>query len=234
MPGVTLNQIAIRIASEQGDHSADDGFISQCETWLKDAMIEIDSAGEFKIFAKTFSITTDSSNTTGLYDLPEDFRSMKYIRHIDIDSEIDYINPKALVQYGIDLEQRGTARNHWVTDPRVNIQNQFIQRVRFHPIPNNVETLDGMYYFDVINVGSDDIIPMSQRAILAIESRLRMYITKADKEWTAYNVERSEYNINLANLLREEKSKPSRNLKARTTDLPSKSRRPTRLRYPFE
>lgn len=234
MAGVTLNQIAVRIASEQGEHTGDDAFITQCETWLKDAMIEIDSDGNFQIFRKPLTITTSASVTDGLYDLPEDFRTMKYLRQVLTDDPIDYINPKTLADYGMNLEQFGPPKHFWVTDPRINVNNQFIQRVKFWPIPNSTIDVDGMYYFDVINLASGSFIPLSQRAILALESRLRMYITKADKEWTAYNVERSEYARNLNAFLNEEKNKPSRNLKARYTDLPSRSRRPSRFRYPHE
>lgn len=234
MAGVTLNQIAVRIAGEQAEHTGDDGFITQCETWLKSAMIEIDSEGNFRIFVKDFTITTDPLNLTGLYDLPEDFRAVKYIRHINTDDEIDYINPKTLVKYGVDLEQKGPPRNHWVTEPRINASNQFVQGLKLHPIPNSAETLNGMYYYDVINLSSASFIPLSQQALLCLESRLRMFITKADKEWTAYNVERSEYSKNLAGFLRQEKNKPSRSMIARHSDLSLNSRRPSRLRYPFE
>lgn len=232
MAGITLNQIALQIVSEQGEHVGDDAFVAQCEIWLKDALIEIDSEANFKAFAKDFSIVTAVS--IALYNLPEDFRAIKYLRMVDTDEEIDYINPKTLTQYGIDLEQSGRPRNHWVSDPVINVSNQFIQRVRLHPVPNGVLTINGMYYFDVINLISGSFIPLTQRAMLTLKSRLRMYIAKGDREWTAYNVERGQYAKDLAALLREETNKPSRNLTARPTDLPLRSRRPSRLRYPFE
>lgn len=233
MSGVTLNQIAVRISQEQGDRTGDASFISQCETWLKSAMVEIDSEANFKAFFKNLSIVTNPANLTGLYDLPEDFRSIKYLRHTDTDEPIDYENPSTLIQYNVDLEQFGRPSIHWISDPRIDV-NKFIQRVRFHPIPNETLTIDGKYYFDVINTLTNDILPLTSQAINALESRLRMYITKADREWTAYNVERSEYSKHLATLMKSEVNKPSRRMKARPTDLPSRSRRPSRLRYPFE
>ena len=233
MAGVTLNQIAVRISQEQGDRTGDASFVSQCETWLKSAMVEIDSEANFKAFFKNLTITTDPGNTTGLYDLPEDFRSIKYLRLADTDDPIDYENPSTLIGYNVDLEQRGRPSIHWISDPRIDV-NKFIQRVRFHPIPNVVLPVDGKYYFDVINTASSDILPLTSQAINALESRLRMYIRKADENWTAYNVERSEYSKHLAILIKSEVNKPSRRMKGRVTDLPSKSRRPSRLRYPFE
>lgn len=234
MAGVTLNQIAVRISQEQGDRTGDASFISQCETWLKSAMIEIDSEANFKAFFKNLTITTNPSVTNGLYDLPEDFRAMKYLRHPDNDDPIDYENPSTLVGYNVDFEQFGRPHTHWISDPYIDGSNRFIQRVRFLPIPNTVMTIDGKYYFDVLNVNTNDFLPLTQQAINALESRLRMYITKADREWTAYNVERSEYSKHLANLIKSEVNKPSRRMKARPTDLPSRSRRPSRFRYPHE
>ncbi len=234
MSGVTLNQIATRIAGEQGERRDDTSFITQCETWLKSAMIEIDSSGNFQVFRKNLTITTDPLNTQGLYELPEDFRTFKYLREVLTDNPIEYIDPKVLADYNLDFEQFGPPRNYWITDPTVNGSNQFIQRLQFFPIPNEALTVDGMYYFDIINTGSDDILPLTQRAIIALEHRLRMYIRDADKEWTAYNVSRGEYGRALALVLMEEKNKPSRNLRARNTDLPFRSRRPRRFRYPFE
>lgn len=232
--GVTLNQIAVRISQEQGDRTGDASFISQCETWLKSAMVEIDSEANFKAFFKNLTITTDPLNLTGLYDLPEDFRSIKYLRHVDTDEPIDYENPSTLIQYNVDLEQFGRPSIHWISDPTINASNQFIQRVRLHPIPNVALTIDGKYYFDVVNVDTNDTLPLTPQAINALESRLRMYIRKMDEAWTGYNVERSEYSKHLATLIKSEVNKPSRRMKARPTDLPSRSRRPSRLRYPFE
>lgn len=234
MAGISLNQIATRIAGEQGERKDDTSFIAQCETWLKSAMIEIDSSGNFQVFRKNLTITTDPLNTQGLYTLPEDFRTMKYLREVITDNPIEYIDPKILSDYNLDMEQFGTPRQFWITDPVINLSDQYIQRIKFFPIPNEVLTIDGMYYFDIINTASDDILLLTQRVILALESRLRMYITKMDKEWTAYNVERSEYSRNLELVKMEEKSKPSRNLRAKNTDIPRKSRRPSRFRYPFE
>ena len=231
--GITLNQLAVRVSQEQGDRTGDASFISQCETWLKSAMVEIDSEANFKAFFKNLTIITDPLNTTGLYNLPEDFRTIKYLRHTDTEDPIDYENPSTLIGYNVDLEQRGRPSIHWVSDPLVS-GSQFIQRVRFHPIPNETLTIDGKYYFDVINVNPNDTLPLTTQAINALESRLRMYINKLDREWTAYNVERSEYTKHLANLIKSEVNKPSRRMKARPTDLPSRSRRPSRLRYPFE
>lgn len=232
MAGVTLNQIATEVAGEQGERKDDTSFITQCETWLKDAIIEIDSEGNFKIFKKPLSVITAVG--TSLYDLPEDFRTIKFIRHPDTDEHIDYINPSTLVSYGIDLEQAGRPRNHWVTDPRVNAQNQFIQRLKLHPVPNAIFNLDGEYYFDVINLTTGSIIPLIPQAILALKSRLRMHIHESDKEWTAYNVARSQYSKDLAAFLRQETVKPHRRMKKRVSDISLGNRRPTRLRYPFE
>jgi len=233
MSTVTLNQLATRIINEQGNHLDDPAFVTQCETWLKAAMVEVDSEGNMKIFARNFTITTDPLVTDGLYDLPQDFRSIKYLRHINTDDEIDYTNPKTLVAYNVDLEQFGTPHKHWVTDPRIDINNDFIQRVKLWPVPNSSLTIDGQYYYDVLNVTSSDVLPLSPQAILCLESRLRMYITKAEKEWTAYNVERGEYAKNLAGLLRQETNKPSRKQIKRWSDITTRNR-PARLRYPFE
>jgi hypothetical protein len=232
MAGVTLNQIAVRIATEQGDKVGDDGFITQCEQWLREAMIEIDSQANSRAFSTTLPPITTSAGVSR-YSLPENYRAIKYLRFVDTDDPIEYCNPRTLANYGVDFEQQGRPRWHWVSDPVLGGSNEFIQKVTFQPIPNGTFTIDGMYFFDIINIDSDDFLPLTQQAILAISSRLRMEIHKNDKEWDAYNAERGQFSINLASFLKLETNKPARGLKAKIRDLPRMGR-PPRLRYPFE
>lgn len=232
MAGITLNQLATAIAGEQGEKVGDTSYITQCETWLKEAMVEIDSEANSRAFSTTLPpIVTVAGQSR--YDLPENYRSIKYLRFVDTDDPIEYCNPRTLANYGVDFEQQGRPRWHWISDPIVNGSNQFIQRLSLQPVPNGVFTIDGMYFFDVINIGSSTILPLTQQAIIALKSRLRMEMHKNDKDWDSYNAERGQYSRNLALFLKSEANKPSRAMKKRYSDMPRRGR-PSRLRYPHE
>lgn len=232
MPSLTLNQLASQLVLEQGEKRDDNGFISQMEIWIKDSIIEIDSLSQFKIFWKEFSFNTNTDQA--IYDLPEDFKHVKYMRLVDTDDEINYINPKTLARYNIDLEQKSNRPfYYWVFDAQVQGVN-VIKKLRVHPIPTGVISINMPYYFDITSLISSSVLPLSQQCLLALKSRVRMQMHKLDKEWDAFNAERSQYAIDIQNLISLEKSPPSRILINRPTDLPRRSSRPYRLRYPWE
>lgn len=229
--GLTVNQLAIQLLGEQAEKKDDNDYVAQLEIWIKDAITEISSRTKFKFFWKENIITTVIGISS--YSLPKEFRDFKYVRHIDNDQIIEYINPRRLADYGLDLELRGKPRYWWISDPTTT-STDFIQKIRLHPIPNAIYSINAPIYYHPVDLISTSVIPVSEEGLLAVKSRVRMWMHKQDKQLELYNIERSQYNQDLASLIDQEKTISGRILINRQTDLPRRSGRPYRLRYPFE
>lgn len=232
MATLTLNQLASELAQEQGEKVDDSSYINQLEKWIRDAITEISVRSKFKIFWKEFTFSTVIG--VSFYSIPKEFRDFKYVRFTDNDDEIEAINPKRLSEYGLDLEQKSRPRFYWISDPQVDGSSNFVQRIRLHPIPNAVLQINAPFYFHPVDLVTSSIIPLSEEALLVIKSRIRMQMHKLDKEWDAFNAERAQYAQDLTSLVEQERTPASKNLTAQPTDLPRRTSRPYRLRYPFE
>lgn len=234
---LTVNQLASELISEQSERLDDSGYVSQVEKWIKDSIIEITNKATFKIFWKEYSFDTVAGAVPAdaLYSLPEDFEEFKYVRLTTEDNELDYINPRRLTGYELNLEEIGRPRNWWLSTPVTNdTAVTFVQRIRLYPIPNGVYTVNAPYYFNPRALVSASAIPMTDSALICLKSRLRMQMHKFDQNLEMYNIERAQFSQDFNDLVSKERKMASRVLVAQQTDLPRRSARPRRLRYPFE
>lgn len=228
---MTLNQLASELIQEQSEKIGDTAYLTQLEKWAKDAITEISVRTKFKFFWKDHTITTVVG--TSSYDLPKEFRDFKFVRHTDNDDEIDYINPRRLVNFGLDLERQERPRYWWISDATVDATD-LIQKVRFNPTPNAIFSINAPFYFHPVNLISGSVLPVTEEAILVIKSRVRMQVYKNDSRLDLFNIERGQFSSDLSNLITQERTISARTLVNQQTDLPRRTGRPYRLRYPFE
>lgn len=228
---MTLSQLATQLLQEQGEKIGDTDYAAQLEIWARDAITELSIKTKFRMFWKQYSFNTVVG--VSQYSLPAEFRDFKYVRFTDNDREIDQINPRRLVGYDLDLERTDRPMYWWMSDAATD-STELIQKIVLNPIPEAIYSINAPYYYHPTGLVSASVIPITEEALLVIKSRIRMQIHKVDKDWDSHNAERTQYNTDLQALIENERKPPARVLVAQPTDLPRRTGRPYRLRYPFE
>lgn len=229
---MTLNALALEVALEHGERQGDTAFITQLETWLKNDLVRIALKTKFKLLWKDNQITT----AVGVpeYNLPNDFKDFKYLRFIDTDDNITYLNPRRLSRYNLDFEQPGRPKFAWIVNASV-VAGNVVGKLRFQPVPNAIISISAPYYYYPKGLTSNSDIPVNDELILLLKSRLSMQIARLDLDWDLHNAYRADFNEDLNLIIKQDNKSSARDLVRGQTDLPRNSGRPyKRFRYPFE
>lgn len=229
---MTLNALALELAAEHGERTGDTTFITQLETWIKNDLIRIALKTKFKLLWRNNTINTVIG--TAEYDLPNDFKDFKYIRFVDDDDNITYLNPRRLSRYNLDFEASGRPKFAWITNAAV-VGGSVVGKLKFQPVPNAVIAIDAPYYYYPTGLTSSSDIPVNDELVLLLKSRLSMQIARIDLNWDLHNAHRADFNEDLNLIVKQDNKSSARDLVRGQTDLPRNSGRPyKRFRYPFE
>lgn len=229
---MTLNALALEVSLEHGERQGDTGFITQLETWIKNDLVRIALKTKFKFLWKDLLINTQVGVPE--YDLPNDFKDFKYLRFVDDDDGITYLNPRRLSRYNLDFEAIGRPKFAWITNATI-VANNIVGKLRFQPIPNGIFEVSAPYYYYPKGLNSNSDIPVNDELILLLKSRLSMHIARIDLDWDLHNAHRADFNEDLNLIVKQDNKSSARDLVRGQTDLPRNSGRPyKRFRYPFE
>lgn len=229
---MTLNALALEVAAEHGERTGDTAFITQLETWIKNDLVRIALKTKFKFLWKDLTINT--VNGTAEYNLPNDFKDFKYLRFVDDDDNITYLNPRRLSRYNLDFEATGRPKFAWITNATI-VANNMVGKLRFQPVPNAVFAVSAPYYYYPKGLVSGSDLPVNDELIVLLKSRLAMHIARVDLDWDLHNAHRADFNEDLNLIIKQDNKSSARDLVRGQTDLPRNSGRPyKRFRYPFE
>lgn len=224
--------MALEVALEHGERQGDTAFITQLETWIKNDLVRIALKTKFKLLWRDFTITTQVGVSE--YNLPNDFKDFKYLRFVDDDDNITYLNPRRLSRYNLDFEQPGRPKFAWITNA-VIVANNMVGKLKFQPVPNVIIDISAPYYYYPKGLSSGSDIPVNDELILLLKSRLSMHIARLDLDWDLHNAHRADFNEDLNLIIKQDNKSSARDLVRGQTDLPRNSGRPyKRFRYPFE
>lgn len=231
---MTINELAQRMLTEQSEKQGDAGYLSMLENWIRGAIRDVAIKSKWRFFKKyyTFNTVIGTTPTTAIYDLPEEVRDFEYMQIVSTDQRIDYKEPADIVDDGEDLQLVSTPKN-WFWQNAGLVGSDFVRRIRLHPIPSAVLTIEAPYFYHPVNLVSASQIPLSEEFESILENYIRSYMLSIDKDYDGANAQMQMYSNGLAGLIITDRKTAAKRRIAKVSDLPraTRTRRTARLPY---
>lgn len=179
---LTVNALALKILTEQDEATDNSEMVSLVETWIDDAVDEIASAYDWKIFKQLDTLATVASQQR--YALNENVIDVRGIRFVDTDEPIDYCDEMSLFNTAQDFENEGKPRYWFFMEPTTGT-DEIIKNIGFLPIPDAIYNLivNVQVHPTTTALATGSNVPFRKEMILAIKHRVRAYILMNDKDY---------------------------------------------------
>lgn len=209
---MTVDALATSLLREQDEASDNAEMVTQCIDWISDAVDELSSACDWKIFKVIFPLNTAVATPT--YSLHASVNDIRDIRFVDTDEPITYVDEPRLFGIAANLEEEGKPRNWFIDsqddDASTAIPAQPVIKIRFHPIPDAIYPLmvSAQRHPIITPLVTTDAIPLRQEMLLAVKHRVRAYILANDKDYEGMNTYLQMWYDLVNKMIADETSKP--------------------------
>jgi hypothetical protein len=214
---MTINQLALALVKEQDESSDNTEFVSLVEDWIRDAIDEVSSVYEWRLFRKTVNIITIASQSE--YDLPVGIREIRGIRHTIGDDPVEYVDAPRLYGVAEDLENLGKPLN-WYWGNSTLEGTGVSLTIRFDPVPDDAYSLDVQVIFMPLEAPIPvQFIPFQNDIILCIKHRARAYILANDKDYDGAQMYLQMFFNKISELIGKETSPSASNIRLQPRDI---------------
>jgi hypothetical protein len=216
---MTVSDLALTLMAEQDEASDNTDFKTVVESWISDAVDELLSATDWRIFKTIFTLNTVASQAN--YELTQDVMDIRNIRFTDTDETIDYIDEPRLYHVSSDLEEEGKPRVWFFNnaDDDAAEQPQFV--ITFVPIPDAIYELQiTAQKHIIVPLVSANEIPLRQEMLLAVKNRVRAYILASDKDYEGSTTYLQMFYKQVDDMIKKESTRPAaRHIRLQVTDI---------------
>lgn len=188
----TVNALALRLITEQGESTDDTDFVTQVEAWINDALQEIALAINGNPFRDKTTINTDADEDQ--YTLPSGAKEVIQMRFVDNGEPLYLKTIQEISLKGFDLTDTGRPI-YWIEDGL----SSNLYRFRLYPIPDDDYDIEVSYYFQPSEVASGSNIPVQDQYIQVIIDRVRMHFALRERDYEGFDrlQQRFEKNISI-------------------------------------
>jgi hypothetical protein len=217
---VTVNDLAQNLMREQDEATDNTEMVDTVESWISDAVDELASACDWRIFKVIFPLSTVASQPD--YELDAQYNDIRSIRFVDTDETIDYIDEPRLYHVSTDIEETGKPRVWFFNsaDDDVGQQPQFV--ITLNPIPDAIYSLQvsAQKHPLIAPIGSTTDIPLRQEMLLAVKNRVRAYILASDKDYEGSTTHLQMFYKQVDDMIKKESTRPAaRHVRLQVTDI---------------
>ena len=205
---LTVNALALVLMREMDEATDNTELVSVVESWIDDAVDEIASAYDWKIFKQIDTLSTVASQST--YALSENVIDVRGIRFVDTDEPVDYSDEQNLFGVAEDLENLGKPRWWFYADTSTGT-DEVVKNIRFSPIPDAIYslTLSVQVHPSTTALITSSNIPFRKETILAIKNRVRAYKLMDDKDYEGATAYLQMFYKKLDDMIAKESKSPS-------------------------
>ena len=221
---MTATDLATILMREMDESTDDDEMLTTVIGWISDALDEVSSACDWRIFKSIFPFSTQINVPT--YDLDASLIDIRSIRFVDTDEPIHYKDDPRLHSMSINLEEVGKPRDWFFDsqddDPATPISAQPVIKIRFFPIPDAIYdlTISAQKHPIITPLTALQSIPLRQEMLLAVKDKVRYYICMDDKDYEGADRYKRDFDNRLLDMVAKEESKPgARELRMQVTDI---------------
>lgn len=193
------------------------GFTTQFENWINEALSQIASRANWRFFQLTTPLNTQVA--LAVYPLPVGVKEIRQMRHILTNEPVEFTDQPTLAFHGIDLEQQDKPRA-WMTEgSTVDGSGNVQYTIRLWPVPNAIYNLEFTALTHPGNIASGAHLPVQPQYIEVIRDRVRAFHWARLKEWEGSNAHYVRFRDNLNNLVEREERKYARRSRLRRRDI---------------
>lgn len=221
---MTATDLATILMREMDESTDDVEMLTTVIGWISDALDEVSSACDWRIFKSIFPFSTQPNVAT--YSLDASLIDIRSIRFVDTDEPIHYKDDPRLHAMSMNLEEVGKPRDWFFDsqddDPATAIPAQPIIKIRFFPIPDDFYsiTISAQKHPIVTPLTALQAIPLRQEMLLAVKDKVRWHIAMDDKDYEGADRYGLAFVNRLADMVAKEESKPgARELRMQVTDV---------------
>jgi hypothetical protein len=212
----TVNAIALRIISEQGEANDDADFVAQVEAWVNDALSEIAIRTNYNSFK-----TRDTFNTvvaTAEYQLPAGGRSVLQMRYTDNGQPIKLWTIQEAARRMSLLEEPGRARV-WLEDGTITQGSNILYQFRLAPVPDSILEIEYEFYYHPSEIASASVLPVQDQFVGCVKHYVRAQFLERDQKYDAGDRAQRRYEVALENIVKIESNPPAQDRILKPSDL---------------
>lgn len=194
---LTVNQLAIRLATDYGESTDNTEYISTLETWINDALDEIAVKTDWKFFQATGTFNTVA--TQRLYNMPIGLRDIRVLRFTEFDTPIDFVTKPQIAQLGIDFEQSGRPQK-WYAEDYITVGSNLIYRIGLWPVPDAIYSIENDYLFHPSDIASASNITVPDELYTVIKYKIGAEQGDFDNNFERYDRKIQRFDKMLADI----------------------------------